>query len=51
MQREKVADPDIQMVCDDQNIFKWTALIKVGQLSITIRLVFVKVSWEAFEEC
>lgn len=29
MQREKGADPDIQLVCDDSNIFKWTALIKV----------------------
>ncbi|BBG95327.1 peroxin4 [Prunus dulcis] len=28
VQREKVADPDIQLVCDDSNIFKWTALIK-----------------------
>ncbi|KAF6137820.1 hypothetical protein GIB67_025247 [Kingdonia uniflora] len=28
VQREKVADPDIQLVCDDANIFKWTALIK-----------------------
>ena len=30
VQREKVADPDIQLVCDDSNIFKWTALIKVS---------------------
>lgn len=30
VQREKSADPDIQLVCDDSNIFKWTALIKVG---------------------
>lgn len=30
MQREKAADPDIQLVCDDSNIFKWTALIKVN---------------------
>ena len=30
VQREKTADPDIQLVCDDSNIFKWTALIKVG---------------------
>ena len=29
VQREKTADPDIQLVCDDSNIFKWTALIKV----------------------
>jgi peroxin-4 len=29
VQREKVADPDIQIACDDTNIFKWTALIKV----------------------
>ena len=29
VQREKAADPDIQLVCDDSNIFKWTALIKV----------------------
>lgn len=29
VQREKSADPDIQLVCDDSNIFKWTALIKV----------------------
>ncbi|CAI0408489.1 unnamed protein product [Linum tenue] len=28
VQREKSADPDIQLVCDDSNIFKWTALIK-----------------------
>ncbi|KAG2676233.1 hypothetical protein I3843_12G043400 [Carya illinoinensis] len=28
VQREKMADPDIQLVCDDSNIFKWTALIK-----------------------
>ncbi|KAJ6856565.1 hypothetical protein NC651_038263 [Populus alba x Populus x berolinensis] len=28
VQREKVADPDIQLACDDTNIFKWTALIK-----------------------
>ncbi|POO03950.1 Ubiquitin-fold modifier-conjugating enzyme [Trema orientale] len=28
VQREKVADPDIQLTCDDNNIFKWTALIK-----------------------
>ncbi|CAN7024151.1 unnamed protein product, partial [Brassica oleracea var. botrytis] len=28
VQREKVADPDIQLVCDETNIFKWTALIK-----------------------
>ncbi|PKI78921.1 protein PEROXIN-4 [Punica granatum] len=28
VQREKGADPDIQLVCDDSNIFKWTALIK-----------------------
>ncbi|GAB2284848.1 hypothetical protein Dimus_019301 [Dionaea muscipula] len=26
--REKAADPDIQLVCDDSNIFKWTAFIK-----------------------
>ena len=30
VQREKSADPDIQLVCDDSNIFKWTALIKVS---------------------
>lgn len=29
VQREKTADPDIQLACDDSNIFKWTALIKV----------------------
>lgn len=29
VQREKAVDPDIQLVCDDSNIFKWTALIKV----------------------
>jgi hypothetical protein len=29
VQREKSADPDIQLICDDSNIFKWTALIKV----------------------
>ncbi|KAK8523377.1 hypothetical protein V6N13_113318 [Hibiscus sabdariffa] len=28
VQREKAADPDIQLVCDDSNIFKWTVLIK-----------------------
>ncbi|KAH0856274.1 hypothetical protein HID58_084535, partial [Brassica napus] len=28
VQREKLADPDIQLVCDETNIFKWTALIK-----------------------
>ena len=32
MQREKVADPDIQLSCDDNNIFKWTALIKVSSV-------------------
>uniref|UniRef100_A0A166HW31 UBC core domain-containing protein n=1 Tax=Daucus carota subsp. sativus TaxID=79200 RepID=A0A166HW31_DAUCS len=30
VQREKSADPDIQLVCDDSNIFKWTALIKLA---------------------
>jgi len=29
VQREKSADPDIQLICDDSNIFKWTALVKV----------------------
>lgn len=29
VQREKTADPDIQLVCDDSNIFKWNALVKV----------------------
>lgn len=33
VQREKAVDPDIQLVCDDSNIFKWTALIKVSVLS------------------
>eukprot|EP00262_Sarcandra_glabra_P010055 TRINITY_DN24930_c0_g1_i1.p1 TRINITY_DN24930_c0_g1~~TRINITY_DN24930_c0_g1_i1.p1 ORF type:complete len:158 (-),score=27.61 TRINITY_DN24930_c0_g1_i1:423-896(-) len=28
VQREKAVDSDIQLVCDDSNIFKWTALIK-----------------------
>ncbi|XP_020217779.1 protein PEROXIN-4 [Cajanus cajan] len=28
VQREKAVDPDIQLVCDDSSIFKWTALIK-----------------------
>ncbi|CAL5355421.1 unnamed protein product [Camellia sinensis] len=28
VQREKAADPDIQLACDDSNMFKWTALIK-----------------------
>ncbi|XP_064985714.1 protein PEROXIN-4 isoform X1 [Musa acuminata AAA Group] len=28
VQREKAVDPDIQLVCDDSNIYKWTALIK-----------------------
>lgn len=32
VQREKTADPDIQLVCDDSNIFKWTALIKVSSV-------------------
>ncbi|KAF5938894.1 hypothetical protein HYC85_023153 [Camellia sinensis] len=27
VQREKAADPDIQLACDDSNMFKWTALI------------------------
>lgn len=36
MQREKTADPDIQLVCDDSNIFKWTALIKVLLLLLTL---------------
>lgn len=30
VQREKIADPDIQLVCDESNIFKWTAFVKVG---------------------
>lgn len=30
VQREKAVDPDIQLVCDDSNIYKWTALIKVS---------------------
>lgn len=30
VQREKSADPDIQLICDDSNIFKWTALIKAS---------------------
>lgn len=34
VQREKAADPDIQLVCDDSNIFKWTALIKVGSSKV-----------------
>lgn len=46
MQREKVADPDIQMVCDDQNIFKWTALIKVSKIIHNNSFVFAKISWE-----
>ncbi|XP_031495747.1 protein PEROXIN-4 [Nymphaea colorata] len=28
VQKEKSADSDIQLICDDSNIFKWTALIK-----------------------
>lgn len=32
VQREKAADPDIQLVCDESNIFKWTALIKVSSV-------------------
>ncbi|CAL5431642.1 unnamed protein product [Camellia sinensis] len=28
VQREIAADSDIQLACDDSNIFKWTALIK-----------------------
>lgn len=39
MQREKVADPDIQLVCDDSNIFKWTALIKVGLSFLVLHLI------------
>jgi hypothetical protein len=35
VQREKSADPDIQLICDDSNIFKWTALIKVFCFSIS----------------
>ncbi|KAL5145085.1 Protein PEROXIN-4 [Glycine soja] len=34
VQREKAVDPDIQLVCDDSNIFKWTALIKVCELRL-----------------
>lgn len=33
MLREKAADPDIQLACDDFNIFKWTALIKVNLIN------------------
>lgn len=38
VQREKVADPDIQLVCDDSNIFKWTALIKVSSVMSQTKL-------------
>uniref|UniRef100_A0A0E0CNV1 Uncharacterized protein n=1 Tax=Oryza meridionalis TaxID=40149 RepID=A0A0E0CNV1_9ORYZ len=36
VQREKSADPDIQLICDDSNIFKWTALIKTGEICLDI---------------
>jgi peroxin-4 len=47
VQREKSADPDIQLICDDSNIFKWTAVIKVlfllqgdvGMISISFVLM------------
>ncbi|CAM6041687.1 unnamed protein product [Sphagnum compactum] len=28
VQRDKGSDPDIQLICDDTNIFRWTAQIK-----------------------
>lgn len=37
--REKAVDHDIQLVCDDSNIFKWTALIKVGLILNEILVV------------
>lgn len=40
VQREKSADPDIQLVCDDSNIFKWTALIKVCAVVMEENVVF-----------
>ncbi|MQM00654.1 hypothetical protein Taro_033389 [Colocasia esculenta] len=36
VQREKAVDPDIELVCDDSNIFKWTALIKTGEICLDI---------------
>lgn len=45
MQREKVADPDIQLVCDDSNIFKWTALIKVGLSFLVLHLISLDIFW------
>lgn len=41
VQREKSADPDIQLICDDSNIFKWTALIKVGDFMMRKEIYFV----------
>lgn len=41
VQREKSADPDIQLVCDDSNIFKWTALIKVQSKFMDSILIFL----------
>ena len=35
-QREKAADPDIQLVGEDSNIFKWTALIKVDFVMVVM---------------
>ncbi len=34
VQRDKGSDPDIQLICDDTNIFRWTAQIKVGCILI-----------------
>lgn len=45
MQREKTADPDIQLVCDDSNIFKWTALIKVVLNFLLFDCVNVVILW------
>lgn len=39
VQREKAVDSDIQLVCDDTNIFKWTALIKVRTYHDWVNLI------------
>lgn len=43
VQREKSADPDIQLVCDDSNIFKLTALIK-GHLKLLMMVEVANVA-------
>ncbi|KAK8509278.1 hypothetical protein V6N11_007680 [Hibiscus sabdariffa] len=40
VQRAKAADPDIQLVCDDSNIFKWTAVIKTPYEGGVFQLAF-----------